>query len=445
MIAKIQPFVIFAVLLLISACRYDAITDPTEAPKVPELAILPCDSAACSCSTLRDTPNDTGIATALTSSGSLVPCSENNQTQDCAVGRDANTSIVKQGYGEAGFDFNKISLSGELLTQEAPNWHCVLDHVTGLMWETKWQANPDLIGHGSESFTWFNALLPLYQATSSGQCNLNNQCTTADYIDYINASRLCGYSDWRMPNKLELQQLMQYQHTAPALSQILFNGVLNTRYWSSTIDSNDQDTVWSVNFEMGTTTSETVNNANALLLVRQHTPPYQAAFTATDTERIQSLRVVNAPNQSCNANASFSAPIDRFRLTNSGDIFDRKTGLIWRPCVLGRSGEDCTTGTEEVVSWQQALSLASAQRESNSAQWRLPNIKELNSLIETACEAPALNPVVFPNMVLGRIWSATPNIHSENTVYYVQSQNGSSSYQSQNNTAMVQLVTHCQE
>jgi hypothetical protein len=439
----------WGLLVLLAGCRYEAATVPQTTPDngTPDtsvLSILPCDET-CNCQVARDIPNDSGITSALSSSGELTDCSNNPQLQDCASGRDANTRLIKQGYGEVGFDFQKVSLSGELLGADANNWQCVLDHVTGLMWETKWQTNAELIGHGTETFTWYDEQLPNYQATTAGECNLSGQCTSEQYVDYINASRLCGFSDWRLPSKLELQQLVQYQNRRPALDPNLFQGLVNARYWSSTIDTDDQGSVWSLNANMGTIAGDSVNNPKAIILVREHSAQNQTNFSVLENELSQSLRSAFAPNQRCSSDAVYSAPLDRFRLTASGDIFDRKTGLIWQRCVLGLSGETCKTGSEEIVAWQDALALASAIRENDNYQWRLPNIKELYSLIETACEEPPLNPVAYPNMIFGRLWTATPNIHVENSVYYVQSQNGISFYDQQTSTAMVQLVANCKE
>lgn len=55
--------------------------------------------------------------------------------------------------------------------------------------------------------------------------------------------------------------------------------------------------------------------------------------------------------------------------------------------------------------------------------WRLPNRKELESLVETACRSPALNPIVFPDAPQGWRFTSTPTVTSKglsSTVHAVE-------------------------
>ena len=78
-----------------------------------------------------------------------------------------------------------------------------------------------------------------------------------------------------------------------------------------------------------------------------------------------------------------------------GTVTDLETGLMWSKCLLGNSGERCQLGqAEEIISWQQALDLARDSELAGFSDWRLPNIKELVSLVDTSC-SPAFNSSVF--------------------------------------------------
>lgn len=90
------------------------------------------------------------------------------------------------------------------------------------------------------------------------------------------------------------------------------------------------------------------------------------------------------------------------QLVDNGDgtVTDSKTGLMWKQCSEGLSGSDCGTGTRSRYSAQSALNyvtnLNSADGFAGHKDWRVPNIKELNSILDHHCVAPALNTNRFP-------------------------------------------------
>ena len=63
------------------------------------------------------------------------------------------------------------------------------------------------------------------------------------------------YSDWRMPNRYELESLLDLSQAGPALpSGHPFSGVLSLAdYWTSTTYADDPTTAWLVNFGEGDT------------------------------------------------------------------------------------------------------------------------------------------------------------------------------------------------
>lgn len=102
-----------------------------------------------------------------------------------------------------------------------------------------------------------------------------------------------------------------------------------------------------------------------------------------------------------------STPAERFSFNESGsEINDLGTGLTWQRCVVGRTwtGSFCD-GSASRLNWEAALALGDGN------EWRLPNIKELESIAEVSCAAPALNKSIFsgtPHSLYSRLWSATP-------------------------------------
>ncbi len=127
--------------------------------------------------------------------------------------------------------------------------------------------------------------------------------------------------------------------------------------------------------------------------------------------------------QTCNPNiqATTQLTIDAGGLTAT----DSQTGLMWMRCSLGQSGNDCSTGNATQYNWQQALeSVATTNATSPGGynDWRLPNSKELASIVEVKCVDPAINLTIFPNTVSDRYWSSSPKDFS--SAWYVSFNNG---------------------
>jgi hypothetical protein len=96
---------------------------------------------------------------------------------------------------------------------------CVTDNLTGLMWVK----TPD-----STSRQWQAAL------------------------DYADVLTLCGYSDWRLPNRKELRSLANFGQTnlATWLNTQGFSNVQADGYWSSSTYAANTPGAWNVNMGM---------------------------------------------------------------------------------------------------------------------------------------------------------------------------------------------------
>lgn len=98
----------------------------------------------------------------------------------------------------------------------------------------------------------------------------------------------------------------------------------------------------------------------------------------------------------------------RYTYSAAGDeVTDSKTGLIWRRCSEGQtwSGGTCT-GTAATYTHEQAL--VQAQSQAGTAGWRLPNVKELSSIVNKALVNPAIDSTAFPVTPSEWYWSSTP-------------------------------------
>ncbi len=123
--------------------------------------------------------------------------------------------------------------------------------------------------------------------------------------------------------------------------------------------------------------------------------------------------------QTCNpATIPASTPDSQLLDNGNGTVEDTKTGLVWKKCVEGVTGNACDSGSPMTLNWQQALErsgIVNSNGFAGNSDWRLPNIKELRSIVEEQCYSPAINLNRFPNTQSSGFWSGSPNAYG---LYY---------------------------
>jgi len=130
--------------------------------------------------------------------------------------------------------------------------------------------------------------------------------------------------------------------------------------------------------------------------------------------------------QTCEtASITPSTPDSQFTVNGDGTVTDNKTGLMWKQCSEGLSGASCT-GNITTHTWKAALQLAGTSFAGHT-DWRLPNIKELDSIVERQCYNPAINATIFPNTQTGSgayYWSSTPVTGRTSTAWATEFRDG---------------------
>jgi len=144
--------------------------------------------------------------------------------------------------------------------------------------------------------------------------------------------------------------------------------------------------------------------------------------------------------QYCPDDASSTSTTPSFQFTTSeNEVLDNSTGLTWKKCSLGLSGTDCSEGVHSRYSWQEALQVAKDYRNETGLNWRLPNIKELLSIIELSCNNPTVNLSIFPNTESG-YWSSTNDSRSADSAWVANFTDGNTGTQLKQHSIYVRLV-----
>lgn len=92
----------------------------------------------------------------------------------------------------------------------------------------------------------------------------------------------------------------------------------------------------------------------------------------------------------------------RFIDNGDGTITDKATGLMW---AKDGNGVGCYNGQQR--NWEQAIDWAINLVFAGHEDWRLPNIKELMSIVDYDRINPAIDPIFFPNTKSSYYWSST--------------------------------------
>lgn len=132
----------------------------------------------------------------------------------------------------------------------------------------------------------------------------------------------------------------------------------------------------------------------------------------------------NAQAVPCQNNLPASNPDSVYIDHGNGTVTDTRTGLMWKQCAEGLSGATCQTGSAQTFTWANALIHAETSAFANYTDWRLPNVKELSSLVEDCRSYPAINTNHFPNTPSDWFWSGSPNVYGSNVAWVVYFQYG---------------------
>ncbi len=150
-----------------------------------------------------------------------------------------------------------------------------------------------------------------------------------------------------------------------------------------------------------------------------------------------------ALGQTCVAGTEASNPTSVYAIDSvNGTVTDTRTGLMWDRCPRGQSGGDCATGGAGGYTWQGALDgVATVGTYKGFNDWRLPNVRELRSLVEECRRAPSINEFAFPNTPLLFFWSGSPSAGGAANAWFVEFQDGVGNTVSRSNASgRVRLV-----
>ena len=218
------------------------------------------------------------------------------------------------------------------------------------------------------------------------------EMTVEDAIIYCDTLTLGNYSDWRLPDCHELFSILNHDRANPALDTNYFSDTNAEYWWSSERQANDSNKVWATNAGGG---------------VGNH--PKSETISAGGTKRfhVRAVRDVTSP------------PFLSNHFTDNGDgtTKDELTGLIWQQIPFPDS-----------ITWEQALYSADTLNFAGHSDWRVPNIKELQSINDESRINPSVNQTFFSGVTVEHFWSSTSLPNQPTKAWYLDMHFGITTY-----------------
>lgn len=230
------------------------------------------------------------------------------------------------------------------------------------------------------------------------------EMTYAQAKIYIKNLSLGSFTDWRLPNALEAFSILNLQYVNPALDNTFFTKNLAEYWWTSEVQLGDTTKVWVTNSGGG---------------IGNH--PINETISAGGKKyfHVRAVRNPNTPQQ-------FSKRYEN----NSGFIKDNATQLFWMSKPISDS-----------MTWEQALMYIDSLNNQNNTNWRMPNIKELQSLANYNYSNPAIPNNIFSYSNNAFFWSSTTTINQPLRAWYLDSKFGITTYADKTRKLMLWLVS----
>ena len=201
----------------------------------------------------------------------------------------------------------------------------------------------------------------------------------------FNRDGFLGARDWRLPNRRELCSLICHGEKQPALPRgHPFCEVFLGWVWSSTTKAGQTAYAWNVHLEGGRLFYSRKDEFRLLWPVRGRSVTLAQTGQRGCYDAAGEAIPCPGSGQDADLQSGLPWPAPRFERTGQG-VLDRLTGLCWlEPERL----------SSHIATWAEAVDFAASFETGSGAgsgpPWRLPNINELESLVDADRANPAL-------------------------------------------------------
>ena len=241
----------------------------------------------------------------------------------------------------------------------------VTDQMTGLVW-------PKNAGLSEFPLTWLEAF---------------------DFVNDMNAKGMFGLNRWRLPERGELFSLISHARINPALvAPDQFFNHFNGYYWTATPCARYPRQAWYIHLGGGRMVKGMIHRSYMVW------PVHDPRGGSTVASEMSEVKI-------------------RFQVSKQV-ISDKATGLSWlrNADILGKA-----------VKWSDALThihRMNSEKWLGFQDWRLPNIRELESLTDVTLHSPAIAARDGFKSIQPFYWSATTSVYEPGYAWTLYSEDG---------------------
>jgi len=245
----------------------------------------------------------------------------------------------------------------------------IIDRLSRLMW-------PQDAGLSEFPQTWHEAL---------------------DFVANLNREAACGCRNWHLPSRRELFSLVSHDCVNPALpAGAPFENVFAGYFWTATTCSRLKDQAWYIHLGGG----------------RVQRGMKHGSYMVWPVCRCvkDGVPLSDAPSKSRRHGSRY--------VIDNGTVYDQSSGLGWAKMDARSSDPLNWTGALDFIRRMNAASVH------GHTDWRLPNVRELESLIDVRRHTPALSGGHPCGRIPQGCWSSTTSVYEPRYAWVVYMQDG---------------------
>jgi hypothetical protein len=198
--------------------------------------------------------------------------------------------------------------------------------------------------------------------------------TYSDALTYCDELTLAGHDDWRAPTRKEFSTIINFSRVSPALDIMYFPLYTYANpdeiyYWTTSKYHDDSSQAWRMLIAFGL---------------------IESGPTGSELHKIRCVR-------------GNSLPASSYTDNGNGTVTDGATGLMWE-----QKTQDGGSRDKDITStWKDALAYCEKLILGGHDDWRLPNPKEFERLVDLESSSPAVDTTYFPNTNNALYWTGT--------------------------------------